>query len=361
MSAPEGIRELPNGPELAAMADNVTGSPSSIRAIAKRWRAAASSVLSHTGTLGSAVTTVDLAWEGASADAFVTYMADYGKAGQDLHDALLNCATSLDNAADALETAQGKVDGICDRLLTRVRTYKSNNPDAKQDELDSAIGRMVNEEIENARKPVQEAKQAVTDAKDAIGRHMKERKTTFAQIKRAGEQEFVPGPGHRLDWRRTVSYTAQSAETGVGGSPIAAGAGGYGPSGLPPANGGGAAPSGKVKEWIEQAIAILREQGYPVDKMNPNDIGTIIQFESGGNPHAINLWDSNAAAGHPSKGLMQTIDPTFNAYSIAGHKDIYNPVDNIIAGVRYAIERYGSVSAVPGIVGMRTGTGYRGY
>ena len=46
--------------------------------------------------------------------------------------------------------------------------------------------------------------------------------------------------------------------------------------------------------------------------MNPNDIWMIIQHESGGNPNAINNWDSNAAAGMPSKGLMQTIDPTFN-------------------------------------------------
>ena len=75
----------------------------------------------------------------------------------------------------------------------------------------------------------------------------------------------------------------------------------------------------------------------------------------------MNNWDSNAAKGTPSKGLMQTIDPTFNAYSLPGHKNIYDPVDNIIAGVRYAMERYGSVSNVPGVVAMKTGTGYRGY
>ncbi|GGK50387.1 hypothetical protein Ppa06_09220 [Planomonospora parontospora subsp. parontospora] len=95
--------------------------------------------------------------------------------------------------------------------------------------------------------------------------------------------------------------------------------------------------------------------------MNPSDIWMIIQHESGGNPHAINNWDSNAAAGIPSKGLMQTIDPTFDRWSLPGHKDIYDPVDNIIAGVRYAIGRYGSVSAVPGVVGTKNGTGYVGY
>lgn len=65
--------------------------------------------------------------------------------------------------------------------------------------------------------------------------------------------------------------------------------------------------------------------------------------ESGGNPSAINNWDSNAAAGHPSKGLLQTIDSTFAAYALPGHNDIWNPVDNAIAAIRYMIDRYGSI------------------
>ncbi|MGW3342922.1 transglycosylase SLT domain-containing protein [Nonomuraea rubra] len=359
MSAREGLRELPNGNTLADLADEVSGSPSSIRGIATRWRTAASQVSTSTGTLGAAVTTVDLAWEGESADAFVGYMSKYGKAGQDLHDALIGCAGKLEKAADALESSERIVDGICDRLLTRVGTYKQNNPDAEQEDLDERIGRWVNDEIANARPAVQDARDAVNDAKDALGTLLSERETTFRQIGLAGEERFTPDSGHRFDWRRTESYTAQTAANGgTGGSPVIGGPGGYGASGLPPA-GGGPAPSGRVKEWIDQAIAILQEHGYPADKMNPSDIWMIIQHESGGNPNAINLWDSNAAAGHPSKGLMQTIDPTFDAYSLGG--SIYDPVSNIVAGVRYAIERYGSVSAVPGVVGMKTGAGYSGY
>ncbi|MDN2502192.1 hypothetical protein FHY52_36720, partial [Nocardia nova] len=130
-----------------------------------------------------------------------------------------------------------------------------------------------------------------------------------------------------------------------------------GASGGPP----GARPAGAVGQWIDQAMQILRQNGYDTSRIDPADIATIIQHESAGNPHAINNWDSNAAAGTPSKGLMQTIDPTFNAYALPGHRDIWNPVDNIIAGVRYAIHRYGSVDRVPGIVGMHRGTGYVGY
>ena len=98
-----------------------------------------------------------------------------------------------------------------------------------------------------------------------------------------------------------------------------------------------------------------------IEDIDPRDIEAMIQHESGGNPHAINNWDSNAAAGHPSKGLMQCIDSTFNAHAVPGHTDIWNPVDNIVAGVRYSIDRYGSVSDVPGVQAVNSGGGYVGY
>jgi SLT domain-containing protein len=46
---------------------------------------------------------------------------------------------------------------------------------------------------------------------------------------------------------------------------------------------------------------------------------------------------------------------------VPGHDDIFNPVDNIIAGVRYAISRYGSISNVPGVVKVHNGGSYVGY
>ncbi|RDI54561.1 DUF4226 domain-containing protein [Nocardia mexicana] len=132
----------------------------------------------------------------------------------------------------------------------------------------------------------------------------------------------------------------------------------------PGRRGGGppsARPTGEQGQWINEALRVLRQHGYDTSQISPADIAAIIQHESAGNPNAINNWDSNAAKGTPSKGLMQTIDPTFNAYSLPGHRDVWNPVDNIIAGVRYAISRYGSVSNVPGIVKMQEGGSYVGY
>ncbi|MFL5347931.1 MAG: LysM peptidoglycan-binding domain-containing protein [Hyalangium sp.] len=124
---------------------------------------------------------------------------------------------------------------------------------------------------------------------------------------------------------------------------------------------GGPVPPGQVGDWIKQALGELQKAGVDTSKINPQDIATIIQHESGGNPNAVNNWDSNAKAGHPSKGLMQTIQSTFDAYKLPGHNNILNPVDNIIAGVRYAMSRYGSVSNVPGIRAVHSGGSYVGY
>jgi SLT domain-containing protein len=75
-----------------------------------------------------------------------------------------------------------------------------------------------------------------------------------------------------------------------------------------------------------------------------------MQTESGGNARAINLWDSNAKAGTPSMGLMQVIQPTFDAYAGPFRSlGIWNPLANIYAAVAYALSRYGrSIAAVLG-------------
>lgn len=145
-------------------------------------------------------------------------------------------------------------------------------------------------------------------------------------------------------------------------SPVYAGAGAAtGGAALVPPPGGGPAPPAQVKQWINHAVKILETQGIPASKLSPQDIWIIIQHESGGDPTAVNDWDSNAAAGDPSRGLMQCIGTTFNAYALPGHHDIFNPVDNIIAGVRYALARYGALGNVPGVVAVHNGEPYVGY
>ncbi|WTO95825.1 transglycosylase SLT domain-containing protein [Streptomyces sp. NBC_00208] len=101
---------------------------------------------------------------------------------------------------------------------------------------------------------------------------------------------------------------------------------------------------GNVDTWIKQSLEILHKQGIPATY---EGIHKNLMRESSGNPNAINNWDSNAMKGIPSKGLMQVIDPTFNAYHVAGTStNIYDPVANITASANYAAHRYGSIDNV---------------
>lgn len=113
---------------------------------------------------------------------------------------------------------------------------------------------------------------------------------------------------------------------------------------------------GKVDDWLREAIRIT---GVP-ESWLPH-LRTIAMHESSGNPNAINDWDINAKRGTPSKGLMQTIEPTFNQYKMPGMNDIYNPVHNAVAAIRYIQSRYGDVTNVPGIKSLARGGPYRGY
>ncbi|MBM5675612.1 peptidoglycan DD-metalloendopeptidase family protein [Listeria seeligeri] len=111
-----------------------------------------------------------------------------------------------------------------------------------------------------------------------------------------------------------------------------------------------------VNSWVQQAIGLA---GVPSGWANA--LATIAMKESGGNPSAVNNWDINAKNGIASRGLMQTIPSTFNAYKMKGHGNIMNPVDNILAAIGYIKARYGNVFNVPGIKAMASGKAYKGY
>lgn len=98
--------------------------------------------------------------------------------------------------------------------------------------------------------------------------------------------------------------------------------------------------------WIRESLDVMQKYGIPGSY---EGIQRNIMRESSGNPQAINNWDSNAAKGTPSKGLLQVIEPTFLAYHVPGTSmDLYDPVANITAACNYAADRYGSIDNVNG-------------
>lgn len=116
-------------------------------------------------------------------------------------------------------------------------------------------------------------------------------------------------------------------------------------------------PSAGVEQWRTLAIRALQMTGQ-YSEANLQRLLYQMQTESGGNPNAINNWDINAVNGTPSKGLMQVIDPTFRAYAMAGYdKNIYDPLSNMLASIRYAVSTYGSLAAAYRGVGYEDGIG----
>ena len=114
-------------------------------------------------------------------------------------------------------------------------------------------------------------------------------------------------------------------------------------------------PSKGVEQWRSTVIRALKMENQ-YSEANIKRTLHQMQTESGGNPKAINLWDSNAKKGTPSKGLMQVIDPTFRAYARKGfNKNIYDPLSNILASIRYAVSRYGTLAKAYRGVGYANG------
>lgn len=100
----------------------------------------------------------------------------------------------------------------------------------------------------------------------------------------------------------------------------------------------------RLDGWIHESLDIMKKKDIPgsYEGLHKN-----IMRESGGDPHASNDWDVNAQNGTPSKGLLQVIQPTFDAYHVKGTPDdLTDPVANITAAANYAADRYGSIDNV---------------
>ena len=113
---------------------------------------------------------------------------------------------------------------------------------------------------------------------------------------------------------------------------------------IAPLNDSSSGVDGDVHSWADDVKKALRKLGLSTSASMVQKVLRQIQTESGGNPKAVqgNIGDINNKTGNLAKGLMQVIPPTFNAYALPGHHDIFNGYDNILAGLNYAKHRYGN-------------------
>jgi uncharacterized protein YukE len=386
------LEATPGTEELLALAHRVDRvDADAVTALGRRFTALADGIDDSTRAVTTGGGDVAAAWQGPGADAFARYTADFTRAGAGTGETARSAQRELAGLARTLQSLRDEVAGHVSDALDAAHagsTQRSRTPDE--------VRAVVAEPTARARAAVESAETALAGTArrlrsltEAVGGWSRMRSpdagvssSSGASSRWSGRPQPASSDQPVQAARITGSGDGGSGGSGVdgaqghdggsahtaghdGGSAHTAGHDGgsaHGSGGDPaPSSGPGGGPHGTVGDWIRQATAILSQHGVPADKMNPDDIATIIAHESGGDPNATNGWDSNAAHGDPSQGLMQTIGSTFNANKLPGHGNIHDPVDNIIAGVRYAIGRYGSVSHVPGVEALARGHGYVGY
>ena len=297
------VSQLPGrGGDLAGILRSVDGDPAAIRAIAKRWRSAADKVSEQTGRVSTAVAGVDTAWQGASADAFDDYMSAYGKAGGALHDALYDSASTLDTAAGTLETARSRITSICSLLVD----YADRNKEHSE-----VVAGEVSKAIDAATPHRNAADKAVTTAMNKIKGFLSGREHTFEAIKAPGDQEFVPAPGHTVDWQptplpddvRPVSYTRPTGNDtpGTGGTVYAGG--GAPPEPLP------FAPGTATGERIVEDARLHLGKPYVWGANGPNafDCSGLVYYVL--NQAGVKIGDTTAAGYQASGKPVDTPQP----------------------------------------------------
>jgi len=358
MGSVEQVCALPGGGAFAEIWEQVDGDAATITEAAAALIEVADGVQAAQRRVGAATAGVADGWRGSAATAFEHYMSKVGSASANVEQTLHQTAAELRGAGAAIDEAKEQVRRVADGVLDAVRQADA----LAQRDPDVELAPLVSHAVADGVTRAQPIAAALSDRLTAVAAAVRTAGNVggYSALREPGT--YLPPPGGRIDWsavpKAGESGSTRPASTGAGtGAAAGAHPGPAGTSGGPPL----APPSGSVKTWIAQAIEILERNGYRADQLDPAAINTIIQHESSGNPRAENDWDSNAKAGHPSKGLMQCIDSTFDAHALPGHRDIWNPVDNIIAGVRYAISRYGSIDEVPGIKAVHAGGSYVGY
>ena len=165
---------------------------------------------------------------------------------------------------------------------------------------------------------------------------------------KSGIMEVIYGHLSKLNWTGTKSVKPGTLLGLSGGDPARQGAGAGSSTGphlhyemrwngraenplpwLKKNNGGGKA-GGKYGSTIKKALGMA---GLPQTSQYIKAWQEQARTESTFNPKARN--PSGAS------GLVQVKPATFNAFKLPGHGNIWNPLDNLIAGMRYAKATYG--------------------
>lgn len=94
---------------------------------------------------------------------------------------------------------------------------------------------------------------------------------------------------------------------------------------------GGGATTAINGDWTEAIKHAAKMMNVNLDQNGLNAVLRRINQESGGSETVTNNWDSNAQAGHPSTGLLQYIQQTFDKWKVQGYEDIHKGFHQLLA------------------------------
>lgn len=125
-------------------------------------------------------------------------------------------------------------------------------------------------------------------------------------------------------------------------------------------------PKTGVAGWVQQAMKLAGVSGSGWSR----GLMELVHAESGGNPHAVAkqgaLYGYHYYHGRRvpyyehAQGLAQMMPSTFGEYAMAGMGNIMNPIDNLIASIRYIMANFGNMGNLIRSTGLGT-SGYKGY
>lgn len=348
--------------------DALLGDPNAITGSAQGWARAATDLANTAEKYRSATSEQTCNWTGNAADAYRTAGASQARNLDSLSKVGKGISEALSGAGKVLaETRKAVMDAIsqaCNKIIMIMIEALAEAWGSFGASIAKGIAQSVQTAVTTAQKmlskvqklistlqkiislvqKVMQLAQAVKQLLETIGGKANPGSNQSVQVQGTGVQYA----GNRADGTapsgttQTVQYGRVDPGPGYAGFDPVLEAGGalprgvpsWGPSGPPPDRGH---PASRVDQarWIGAAVEILIAHGVDPSTIDTGRIAELVGQHSGGNPHHVDFNDPNAANGYPPKGLLQLTDPVFTQHQLPGHPNIWQPVDNLVAGILF--------------------------
>lgn len=158
------------------------------------------------------------------------------------------------------------------------------------------------------------------------------------------------------EWSKAVQESVKAAMDGLTRTPGDAPAAGRAPSGQNTSTSTASTTSGRSGQKVKGDVVSWLNDAMDITGVGNNwlaGLQRLVQLESGGDPHNVNpedVIDRNGVNLGNAKGLLQMLTPTFRANRDKSlPDDIFDPVANAVAAIRYIERTYGHVNHIPGL------------